>query len=305
MAAPSTGYGVAPAKAAVAETTSTSRFTTVPEHEEVDPLISDDEYPLVSPQTVLLAGSLLTIGLLIWYMLQPPSADDLYQKIKESVQTTGDPLAATTDISRFLELYPSDPRSREMEGYLEENEVLRLERRFAIRANRLSRVEGLKPIEADYLEAMSTASVDPALAYERLKAISALYGDDAMPGSDTNLIQKLIQRQLMRLRGAATVYIRNHLDLVRKRLADANKIAAEKPEQAATIYSSIVELYGHKPWAAAEVAQARTVLAGLEPLVSRDSLDISFGSPQASDEQAPEFDPRDTPAATTSAEPGA
>src|SRR5690606_22560601 len=178
MAAPGTGYEAAAPAAAVAETTSTtSRFTTVPEHEEHDPLISEEEYPLVSPQTVMLAGSLLTIGLLIWYMLQPPSADDLYGKIKESVQATGDPLAAATDISRFLELYPSDPRSREMEGYLEENEVLRLERRFAIRANRLSRVEGLKPIEADYLEAMSTASVDPALAYERLKAISALYGD--------------------------------------------------------------------------------------------------------------------------------
>src|SRR5690606_9898499 len=110
MAAPSTGYAVSQPAAAVAETTSTSRFTTVPEHEETDPLISEEEYPLISPQTVLLAGSLLTIGLLIWYMLQPPSADDLYQKIKDSVQTTGEPLAAATDISRFLELYPSDPR---------------------------------------------------------------------------------------------------------------------------------------------------------------------------------------------------
>lgn len=296
MAAPGTGYEAAAPAAAVAETTSTtSRFTTVPEHEEHDPLISEEEYPLVSPQTVMLAGSLLTIGLLIWYMLQPPSADDLYGKIKESVQATGDPLSAATDISRFLELYPSDPRSREMEGYLEENEVLRLERRFAIRANRLSRVEGLKPIEADYLEAMSTASVDPALAYERLKAIAALYGDNAMPGTDTVLLQKLIQRQLMRLRGAASVYIRNHLDLVRTRLADANRIAADQPLQAAAIYSSVVELYAHKPWAQAEVAQARTALAELESLAAHHHRQAEPDT-AAADDEAPAFDPRDTPA---------
>lgn len=304
MAAPSTGYAVSQPAAAVAETTSTSRFTTVPEHEETDPLISEEEYPLISPQTVLLAGSLLTIGLLIWYMLQPPSADDLYQKIKDSVQTTGEPLAAATDISRFLELYPSDPRSREMEGYLEENEVLRLERRFAIRANRLSRVEGLKPIEADYLEAMSTASVDPALAYERLKAIETLYGDDASPGADTNLLRKLIQRQLMRLRGAASVYIRNHLDLVRKRLADAKMFAADEPARAAAIYSSVVELYGHKPWAAAEVAQARTALAALEPIAANDPLAAPGDDATATDDEAPEFDPRESSAATAGAQAG-
>ena len=197
--------------------------------------------------------------------------------------------------SRFLELYPSDPRSREMEGYLEENEVLRLERRFAIRANRLSRVEGLKPIEADYLEAMSTASVDPALAYERLKAIAALYGDNAMPGTDTVLLQKLIQRQLMRLRGAASVYIRNHLDLVRTRLADANRIAADQPLQAAAIYSSVVELYAHKPWAQAEVAQARTALAELESLAAHHHHQAEPDT-AAADDEAPAFDPRDTPA---------
>ena len=293
MAAPTAGYSVAPDAAQVkADDPSTmSRFTTVPEHEEHDDLIGDDdEHPVISPQTVMLASSLLIIGLLIWYMLQPPSADSLYTEIKHSISSTGDPLAAATDINRFLELYPSDPRAREMEGYLKENEVLRLERRFAIRANRLSRVEGLPPIESDYLEAMSTASVDPALAYERLQAIADLYEGESQPGTDSSLIQKLIQRQLVRLRGTASAYIRNHLDLLRKRLADAARVADSDPDRAAAIYQSVVSLYAHKPWAASEVAQAQAALADLPASVAARQQE-----PLPDDTLAPDFDPREAP----------
>ncbi len=267
-----------------------TRFTTVEEVEakEKDALLGDEQHPLISPQTIMLAGALLIVGLGIWYMLRPPSADALYARIQESVQQTGDPLAAATDINSFLELYPGDPRSREMESYLEENDVLRLERRFALRATRLSKVEGLSPIESDYLEAMSTASVDPAAAYDRLQAMAALYGDESQAAEgEPPLARKLIQRQIMRLREPAVAYTRERLTMIRRRLDDADRLEEANPAQANILRQGLIELYGHKPWASAEVERARAALAETQPVPEADSPS------HAEDGTAPRTDPRE------------
>ena len=67
----------------------------------------------ISPQTWALAGGLLAIGLLAYYMLQPPSADALYRRVQQ--QTVGGSTEALEqaedDIRRFLKRFPGDPRS--------------------------------------------------------------------------------------------------------------------------------------------------------------------------------------------------
>ncbi len=287
LAPAAAGYSVAANPAEAKKSATATRFTTVAEVEEKDALLSEDGQPVISSQTVMLASALLVLGLGIWYMLQPPSADSLYAEIQESVKQTGEPLAAATEINSFLELYPADPRSREMEAYLEENDVLRLEKRFALRANRLSRVEGLSPIEADYLDAMSTASINPAEAYERLQAMSVIYEHEDSPSGDISLVQKLIQRQLQRLREPAQYYIQSRLDLIRRRLADAEAADASDPSRATQLRQGVIELYGHQPWAAAEIARARAALAAKQPATAPADEITEVST-------APAYDPRAT-----------
>lgn len=253
--------------------------------------------PLVSIQTWVLAAGLLLVSGAIWYFLQPPSADALYERIMARTEhgATDRLSAAEGLIDQFLTRFPGDYRAEIVRTYQQEIDLQRLERRFEFDARRRGSVAGTIPIERDYLEAVRYAQLNPEEGMRRLEALIALYGPDLPPreestpsgkpeafpqsgtgeesqetgeakprlldGGPSAQCLELARRRLARMREDLRTVIGNQADLVQKRLDDADQLQAENPEHADAIRRAVVALYEDKPWAAALVDRARRALS--------------------------------------------
>ncbi|MGQ9606188.1 MAG: serine/threonine-protein kinase [Thermogutta sp.] len=143
--------------------------------------------PLVSIQTWVLAAGLLLVSGAIWYFLQPPSADALYERIMARTEhgATDRLSAAEGLIDQFLTRFPGDYRAELVRAYQQEIDLQRLERRFEFDARRRGSVADAIPIERDYLEAVRYAQLNPEEGMRRLEALIALYGPDLPPREAT------------------------------------------------------------------------------------------------------------------------
>ncbi len=134
-----------------------------------------------------------------WWLLQPPSADSLYARIKEiSTADDRDLRDAAGTIERFLTLHPDDPRAGEVAALERTIAIDRLERR-ARRKARSGRL--LSAPERDYRAAMAREEESPAACLDALEALLAL---EPLPGGgaeeeDTSLWHDLARRQIARL----------------------------------------------------------------------------------------------------------
>ncbi len=251
--------------------TSTSRFVVV-EKEELDrPEPEPQARPaIVSLHTWVLATCLLAVGLGSWYLLLPPSADALYDKIiaitadrkVESIQS------AEGSIQEFLTRYSSDPRAGRLRNYMREIELYRLEKQFERKAKGLPTAQGLLPVERAYVEAMNMASLDTERGVARLEALVNLHQDRTDLSGPDGLCLELARRQLARLRQhieKSTPELQAELS---DRLERAERLMAADPKKARAMLQGLVELYQDKPSAAEAVAKARQLLAGINPLAS-------------------------------------
>ncbi len=246
--------------------TTQARFTVVREEELGKPLEEDESPWHISPQTWGLVAVLIAIGLTIWYLAQPPSADQLYGKIQAAAQSKDEDalLDVKEEIETFLGIYSNDSRAQEVEKYLEEVRLLQLQRRFALQAKRLMRSRNISPIQAAYVDAVRLAAQDPAEAREKLRALLQLYADfpEAASVNDRRCLE-LAQRQLQVLDQQAAPFVEKHLEVIQRRLVTAQQAVQEDPQLARRICQAIVELYGEKHWARQVVLQAQNLLKQL------------------------------------------
>jgi len=209
--------------------------------------------------------------------MRPPSADKLYSHIEERAGDE-DPellLDAADDVASFLQRFPDDQRAAQMKEYQAEIDLLRLERRFAKRSRQLTRDSGLLPIERDYIEAINQISVDPQRTADELRALVAVYSsgsskDGSLPAKggagDDRIAQvlELARQQVARLDQMARDQAPAYLAIIDRGLHRAEQMKQEAPEQARSIWRSIITLYGDKPWAAQRVQTARDELKRAE-----------------------------------------
>ncbi|MCD4726432.1 MAG: hypothetical protein K8R46_02135, partial [Pirellulales bacterium] len=239
-----------------------SRFVEVSE-DELGQIEEDEPQPaMISWQTGALAGALLLVGLTIWWFLQPPTADSLYNRIK--AETAGGSIAsivrADGDIHEFLNRYSNDPRAVELRGFEREIDLHKLERQFERRLKGLGGADNLQPIERAYLEAIRYIRLDKELGATRLRAIIDLFGrpgDDAEP---TRQCLILAQRQLEKLKKETGKFVAEQLDLLNERLDAADALLTSDPGRAKEMYRAVVILYAEKPWAADAVRRARDAI---------------------------------------------
>ena len=196
----------APRPATLAENHSGS-FVAVPK-EELDRPVQEPRRPwasLVSPQTWCLVIALVAVALIVWYFLQPPSADKLYQRIAENVDGTASSLAQVEgEIQEFLARFPDDHRVPQLREYQGEIELYRLERRFERRAQASSSGEKLMPIERAYLEAIYYARLDPERGLVKLQALVDLYGQgNDVTGPPAQCLE-LARRRITQIRADST-----------------------------------------------------------------------------------------------------
>lgn len=212
-------------------------------------------------------GSLLvvvTIGFLSFFAIrawtQPPQSDALYNRIMQTKDADDDRrfLAAESDVDQFLDRFAEDPRRDEVAEIKESIELDRLERRLNLQLRR-SR-SSPQPLEQLYLDAMRKATSDPARSVGELQAILDLYTDDTELSPNDEQRLKLVRRQQQTLQRRLERESRAHLQLLDDRLKAAETLAPSHPQQARSIYLSIVELYGRHSWAAEPVEHARQAL---------------------------------------------
>ncbi len=253
-----------------------THFTTVDETEAgTSDLYGGDPPGLISPKTWALVAALVVIGLGVWYQYQPPSADTLYNQITEKVEGPDSlgPVSAEGEINEFLRYYPADKRVRQMESYLADIELYRLERRFELRAKRMVKSEGLLPIEAMYLDAISRAPYDPPEALSQLKALVSLYSHaERAPSDKTEMCLRLARQQIERIEPPANAFIRQNLEIIEMQLDRADQLHATQPLEAERLRKAVVSLYADKPWAQEEVQRASSAL------LSANADDAQVGS---------------------------
>lgn len=254
----------APVAAATSKSTAPARrFTTVEETDAEEPRATI-ERP-ISAQTGLLVTALLLLGLGGWYFLQPVSADKLYNQVKAAAATEQieDLLAAESQMTKFLELYSSDPRAPELREFQSEIDLYRLERRFqrTLRGRHRDRPES--PLERAYADAIRYAPLDPERAVAKLQAVVAVYAQaDAGNPRDQQCLE-LARRQLEQLQGQVAEAAAADKAFVEEQLASIDKLARGNPRAARGVLAGIIELYADKRWAASLVEQARAKLSVL------------------------------------------
>jgi serine/threonine-protein kinase len=198
-----------------------------------------------------------------WLLLRPPSADRLFARIMErsAAEDARGLLDAEEDIELFLRLYPNDSRRAEVEPMRDQIAAHRIERRLT-QGLRSPNDPGLTPVESLYLQAVRLIDSDPEGAAEKLRALIDLFdSNDQERSAEVSACIKLAQEQLARLDRDLRVQREAYIALIENRLSEARSISATNPEKAAKILKAIIDVFGDKPWAAAQTEQANRQLA--------------------------------------------
>jgi serine/threonine-protein kinase len=231
---------------------------------ELDPSVMQAEparavWP--SAWTWALVGGLIGVAVVVWYLLQPPSADALYHRIvTRSDGTAASLLDVEGSIEEFLLQFPKDSRAAQLRQYQEEIELYRLERKFERQAKGRIETENLLPIERAYLEAINYLRLEPEQGRARLRAILDLYDQRGSVSGPIGQCLQLTRRRLEQVDqelGPAADDLRG---TVEERLARADQLRQADPARAGAMYRAIITLYADKPWAAEAVGHARAAL---------------------------------------------
>ncbi|MEX2112486.1 MAG: serine/threonine-protein kinase [Pirellulales bacterium] len=244
---PATPQAIAPAaQAPLPSDTSSGRFVKV--DEQATPAQHDDGNPgWFSPQTWLLVTALVLLFAAGWYLMQPPSADRLYERI-EAATADGEleqMKAALPDIKLFLQHYPADPRAEQVQALAEETQQNH-------------------PVQSAYTQAKRLAVLNSELAAEKFQALIDVYDDGEQSPEMVRHFVRLSRIKLKELHKQIARRTSEDRVVVESRLEKAISLAVANPPEARKIYDGIVTLYADKPWAASLVQQARAAVAEID-----------------------------------------
>jgi eukaryotic-like serine/threonine-protein kinase len=253
--------------AAGAETKSIGHFVPVSPEELGKVEIEEPKPAIISLQTCALAAGLLLVGLTVWYFIQPPSPDSLYERIAARTEDgkIDSMIQVEDDIRAFLEQYPGgtysgDPRPSKLRKYLHEIELDRLQRKFDQMAKGFVGTENLLPIERAYLEALGYQHFSTEQSIAKLQALVDLYQSSSESGGPTGDCLTLARRRLQQLKKNVEEFASEQLDIIQKHLDQADSLLPTDPKHAQAMYRAVIELYADKPWAADAVRRAQTAL---------------------------------------------
>ena len=244
----------------------TTRFTKVtPASDERPAWYREAFQGLLSPQSLVLCGALAALVLAGAYLMQPPSADTLFQQIRTAAESgkSDDLKGAESAMDNFLSRYADDPRAPEVTGYKEELAMVRAEDKTRRQAGLKAKVpQELSPVERVYREALDLEAFQPEQALAHYQALVDLYADVAESSATDKETLEVARRQIERLPARIAKAHEADLAAIEARLAAARELSGSDPAAARRIYQSVVELYGDKPWAAAPVTTARDEMTG-------------------------------------------
>ena len=210
----------------------------------------------ISPHTWALVAGLFTVWLLVWYMLQPPSAERLYNHIQREID--GESVRAEDDIKRFLDLFPDDRRTQELRDWIDMSKV---KNRLELLAKGVNVQPPPSVLERRYIDALNTARVDPETGMAKFQAMIGFFQSIEDVSADNGRCIQLAQQRIDELQKQFEDQRQEELNLIKKSIDRADKLQKTDPERAKKIYEAIIACYHDKAWADSAVAAAK---AGLQ-----------------------------------------
>ena len=140
---------------------------------------------------------------------------------------------AEDDIHQFLARFPDDPRVPKLKNYLEEIDLLHLERRLQRLPRQLAAGDSASPIERDYLEAIGLAGTAPQRAAAKLQAIVDVYGSMPNPPETITQFVELTRRKLNQLREQSQREAPDYLAAIDRQSARGRAISSHRSGQGA------------------------------------------------------------------------
>lgn len=265
--------------AARAAASRTTRFTTVEELERVSRSeAAAQERRDFWIRILASVGMLVLVAAAAYTLLRPPTADELHDRIRDIVD---DPEADLRDarphVDRFLAEHAADERAADVRDLDHRLDLDVLEKRAR---RRRDDDRAMTPLEREYRAAMAREDESPLACLAALEAILTLHADDAIPTPAADappearpaLWLDLVRRQIERLGPLADREREQDVARATATLAEAADLAAEATtaadeaarvallERRRALLTGIIEIYGSRPHAAAEVAEARRLL---------------------------------------------
>ena len=223
-------------------------------------------------QTGALVLALISVAAGIWWLLRPPTADALYQKITarargghrcDPCKRRRRPGAADSGVPQPLLRRPSRrPSSRVSKGH----RVVSSATHLRSSRPRLCEQRQSAADQQEYMEAIRYLDLEPEWGATRLQAMIDLYDHDRKGDASgpTGQCLTLARRRLAKIRQEIDQYSTDQLTLLQERLAEADSLRTTNPKTAQSIYRAVAELYDRKPWARDAVGHAREALEHME-----------------------------------------
>lgn len=202
-------------------------------------------------------GLLLASLGLAWYLLQPPSADHMYEEIMAAVESGDDSavLQAGGTVDEFLRRFPGDERAAELNVLADQAELVRWTRILQRRAARPGGNEEMTAVEQAFLDSMRTLSQDPELARRKLAAMLKVFGPiENLPRDERKLVN-LAERALHS--GAPVQADQPHAAAVQLEKVIASAEESMPSERLDGFYRNLLLLYNDKPWAEEQMERIR------------------------------------------------
>lgn len=202
----------------------------------------------------LIAVLLGLVGLAVW-MVQTPSADELYNEIL-AAEAVGELSEVEPQMKDFLRHFPGDPRADTVRAFAESVDLERTLRRLRLAAIRAGGIEQLGPAEQTFLEAMSLREIDPLAAREKLSQWLQVFGHP-MPSDDDEIarLAELARLEVDALSKDPEIGANRHREKLQKRIEWAMQNLSTEEQR--PLLDAVIALYEEEPWAAEAVEYAR------------------------------------------------
>lgn len=214
-------------------------------------------------QILSIAGMVLALVgsvALVWWKLQPRSAEEIYAQITSEVDSGDDArlLGSSDLVDEFLARFPDDERSEDIKALKDEADLIRRVKILQRKAARSGGVNELSAAEQAFLDAIQARNEDFQLGQLKLAAMISLFSMDG--NLDRNDARLLELAQYAKNAGSAVKIANDPLAKAQLEGMIQNAELAMSSENLKRFYNNVLMLYADKAWAKDQIIRIRKKL---------------------------------------------
>lgn len=225
-------------------------FNTVTDHVRKKHLEQEPAHKTDKRGVLIVAAAFVFVIALAWFGIyqsnRPPSAEALYTEIESNLDR---PDRVLSEISLFLEHYPDEPRSPQVEELQRIGEAIYLYNSLCNTLTVRSQLAGesrMTAIENQFLQIVELAESDPGQANAKMRAFITVHDNtDGLDPRDQKCIDAAKSYRI-KLENDARTKVLFDLKQIRAAMKKASQYTDR--QSAIPIYESILRLYGSVNW---------------------------------------------------------